>query len=80
MIELTAYTQEQLRKADFVRGELTMLLTAADESIVSCVFHVTSEGEELVDVIYRNHYHRNVCVSADSLMAIALDVLRAVCF
>lgn len=80
MIELTAYTQEQLRKADFVRGELTMLLTSADESIISCVFHVTVEGEEFVDVIYRNHYHRNICVSADSLMAIALDVIRAVCF
>lgn len=80
MINLSEMTKEQLIKADFVRNELRQTLCRCDASIVTCVYSVTSEGEEIVDIIYDNHYHRSITVTCDSLIAIMLDVAKAICY
>lgn len=71
--ELTEYA----RKAIFVEKYLAPLLVAADMKIKSASyrFHIATH-EEYVDIVYIGGHKRRVCVTADSLQALILDVMR----
>lgn len=53
------------------------MLAAADMQIKSASYrcHINT-GEEYVDIIYIGGHKRRVCVTADSLQALILDVMR----
>lgn len=62
-------------KRDFVLNELTELMRRLDPDIERLEYNADLRGEEIV-TIYRGAHAYNVCVTADSLGAIARDVLR----
>jgi len=66
-------------KAEFVANELTALLRKIDKTIDRAEYIAQSDGEEFVKVYGANdRMVKRVCVTADSLCAITLDVLRAI--
>ena len=67
---------------EFVRHELLTLLQAIDRDIIDVEYQVCN-GEEYVEIQWLNHkidhtYCKKVCVSADSLKALTVDVLKRV--
>ena len=68
-------TDVQKEKAVFVKERLLPLVSFAREDIGTLRYRVDGP-REFVDIIYDNGYKRTVNVSADSLTAIALDVLN----
>lgn len=73
-------TAEQQKKDRFVRHELLSLLKEIDHSIISSEYQVIG-GDEYVQVNWLYHesgtkYHLKINVTADSLKALTIDVLR----
>lgn len=68
---------EYARKGAFVEKYLSPMLAAADMQIERASYrcHIAT-GEEYVDIIYIGGLERRVCVTADSLQALILDVMR----
>lgn len=75
--ETAAAMSEYGKKAAFVEKYLSPLLVAADMQIKSASYrcHIAT-SEEYVDIIYIGGHKRRVCVTADSLQALILDVMR----
>lgn len=79
--KLNEMTTEELRrwerqqKEKFVTQYLSPLLKAAKIEVDCAVYSFDdTNGEEIVTVYYTNGYKKNICVSADSLRAIVIDV------
>lgn len=72
-----AELDEYARKGAFVEKYLSPMLAAADMQIERASYrcHIAT-GEEYVDIIYIGGHKRRVCVTADSLQALILDVMR----
>lgn len=74
------------QKAAFVGIELTALLRRIDTEIDRAVYEKFENGEEYVEIHYRQYLFRTeanrrplvVCVTADSLSALTRDVLKAI--
>lgn len=65
-------------KAEFVANELAALICKIDPDIDSALYSTTLGGEEYVQLL--NVHGREIgkiCVTADSFLAIAHDVLRS---
>lgn len=75
--ETISAMNEYARKGAFVEKYLSPMLAAADMQIKSASYrrHINT-GEEYVDIIYIGGHKRRVCVTADSLQALILDVMR----
>ena len=75
--ETISAINEYARKGAFVEKYLSPMLAAADMQIKSASYrrHINT-GEEYVDIIYIGGHKRCVCVTADSLQALILDVMR----
>lgn len=75
--ETISAMNEYARKGAFVEKYLSPMLAAADMQIerASYRYHIAT-GEEYVDIIYIGGHKRRVCVTADSLQALILDVMR----
>lgn len=65
---------EKQRKAKFVAEKLTPLLRAMQCEISNAEYTVLDNGEEYVIITYTNGFTKRICVSADSLRAIVIDV------
>ena len=72
----------QEKKYWFVRNDLLHLLQAIDRDILSAEYQVIGCEEYVqVDWLFSGsgqRYHKNICVSADSLKALAHDVIRCI--
>lgn len=69
---------DQIKKM-FCERELTLLLRAVDRDIERAEYELCRNGEEYVRVFYiANVGQTTVCVTADSLLALTRDVLKAV--
>lgn len=72
-----AELDEYARKGAFVEKYLSPMLAAADMRIKQAVYRCNiATGAEYVDISYIGGYKRSVCVTADSLQALILDVMR----
>ena len=69
-------TEAQERKADFVKKELTALLSAIDEDCLGAAYWVREDNEEIVTLLFENGAKKRVNVTADSLAALTRDVLK----
>lgn len=70
-------SMERMRKSAFCRRELTALLKAVDSDIEEAEYELCDNGEEYVHILYATTGGvTTVCVTADSLLALARDVLR----
>lgn len=67
---------EQQRKEEFVRNYLKPLLCNAQCEVTDAEYTILDNGEEYVIVTYTSGFTKRICVSADSLRAIAIDVTR----
>lgn len=66
-------------KRTFCERELTKLLRAVDRDIERAEYELCENGEEYVHILYATTGgQKTVCVSADSLLAMARDVLKVV--
>lgn len=72
-----AELNDYARKGDFVAKYLSPMLAAADMNVETATYrcHVDTH-EEYVDIVYKGGHKRRVCVTADSLQALILDVMR----
>lgn len=69
-------TECQKEKKDFVRSRLVSLLLGIDRDIAWAEYSV--DKEEFVKVTWKNGYSKLICVTADSLKALTMDVLRRI--
>ena len=69
---------EEMRKTDFVDRFLQPLLKEIDSQIIKVYYQADKKGHEVVTIIFKNNYHRDVCVDCDSNKAIVQDVLRVI--
>lgn len=60
----------------FVKTLLQPLTIAVNENIKKIDYELQDNNEEFVIITYTNNYTRKICVTCDSLRAIALDVLE----
>ncbi len=70
---------DMVRKMKFVQDHLEPMMRRLDPSITAAAYtydHAT--GDEYVTVV-RNNGAENVCVSADSMAQLAVDVIKGVC-
>ncbi len=65
---------EKQRKEKFVKEKLTPLLRAMQCEISNAEYTVLDNGEEYVIITYKSGFTKRICVSADSLRAIVIDV------
>lgn len=72
-----AELNDYARKGEFVAKYLSPMLAAADMNVETATYrcHVDTH-EEYVDIVYKGGHKRRVCVTADSLQALILDVMR----
>lgn len=69
--------KEYIEKKYFVEKSLKDLLWHINNEIDRVKYEkVTPSNEEYVDIYYINNYRKRICVTADSLKAIVIDVLR----
>lgn len=74
------------QKSAFVGIELTALLRRIDTEIDYAIYQKFKNGEECVEVHYRQYLFRKevsrrpiaICVTGDSLSALTRDVLKAI--
>lgn len=66
---------EKQSKREFVRNYLKPLLCAMKCEVSDAEYSVADNGAEYVTITYTNGFTKRVCVSADSLRAMAIDVL-----
>lgn len=64
------------QKARFVKALLQPLTIVANENIKKLDYELQDNNEEFVIITYTNNYTRKICVTCDSLRAIALDVIE----
>lgn len=70
--------KEFTKKLIFVEQVLINTMQSINEDIVKVEYILDIEPqEEYVYIFYKNGYWQKICVTADSLYAIALDVLRS---
>lgn len=70
-------SMERMRKSAFCERELTALLKAVDSDIEKAEYELCDNGEEYVHILYATTGGvTTVCVTADSLLALARDVLK----
>lgn len=67
----------QQEKCAWVNGYLSATLREAGLDVWRLRYRV-SGAEEFVDVLFNNHYMKQVCVTGDSMKAIMADVLKVV--
>ncbi len=65
---------EKQSKAKFVTDHLAPLLRAMKCEISNAEYTVLDNGEEFVIITYTSGFTKRICVSADSLRAIVIDV------
>lgn len=70
-------SMERIYKSAFCKAELSALLKAVDRGIRNARYEEI-DGEEYVRINYDNGSNRRICVTADSLIAMARDVLGVV--
>ena len=72
-----AELNDYARKGEFVAKYLSPMLAVADMNVETATYrcHVDTH-EEYVDIVYKGGHKRRVCVTADSLQALILDVMR----
>lgn len=63
-------------KKTFVEGTLQTTIKEAYGNIANVQYGVTEYKEEYVIVRYNNGYIKKICVPANSLRAIVIDVFR----
>ena len=69
-------TIEMVRKMKFVQDYLEPMVRRLDPSITAAAYtYDHGTGDEYVSLV-RNSGTKNVCVSADSMAAMAVDVIR----
>lgn len=75
--ETRAELNDYAHKGEFVAKYLSPMLAAADMHIKDATYrcHIDTH-EEYVDIVYIGGHKRRVCVTADSLQALILDVMR----
>ena len=72
-------SMERIHKSEFCERELTALLKAVDRDIEKTEYELCDNGEEYVHILYATTGGATtVCVTADSLLALTRDVLKAV--
>ena len=64
-------------KREFVNCELTSLIYKVGNSIARLIYQYDN-GDEFVTIEYRNGHNQKVDVTADSLIALARDVLKEI--
>jgi len=67
------------QKDIFVRHELLMLVQAIDKKILRLEYEVSEDGQETVYIVWLQsygEYRKPINVTADSLAAMARDVLK----
>lgn len=69
---------EQKRKYEFVKYKLQPLLQEIEYNIIKAEYAITEYNEEYVIITYENNFKRKICVTADSIKAIVIDVIRQV--
>ena len=72
-------TVEMVRKMKFVQDHVEPMVRRLDPSVLAVAYtydHAT--GEEYVSIA-RNGGAENICVSADSMAQLAVDVIKGVC-
>lgn len=65
-----------MNKSTFIKNELYNLLKAIDKNITKCEYAITEYNVEYVIVWFENKYQRKICITADSIRAIAIDVIK----
>lgn len=70
-------TDEQREKREFVRGKLYALLLGIDPHIASVDYGI-QYSHEIVQITWANGYIKDIEVTADSLKALTMDVLRRI--
>lgn len=65
---------EQQRKTKFVKEHLAPLLRAMQCEVLDAEYTALDNGEEYVIITYTSGFTKRICVSADSLRAIVIDV------
>lgn len=65
---------EKQSKAKFVKDHLAPLLRAMKCGVSDAEYTVLDNGEEFVIITYTSGFTKRICVSADSLRAIVIDV------
>ena len=70
-------SMERIYKSAFCKAELTAFLKAVDRDIRNARYEEIGD-EEYVRINFNNGSSRRVCVTADSLLAMARDVLKVV--
>lgn len=68
-------TDEQRKKREFVRGKLYALLLDIDKDI-AFVDYGMQYSHEIVQITWKNGFVKDIEVTADSLKALTMDVLR----
>lgn len=75
----TAYANEWTHKAEFVRLYLAPMLRAAGVDVADVVYRKDPETrEEIVTLMYTCGATRDVCVTADSLIMIAYEIVKSI--
>lgn len=72
-------TPEQYKKHSFCKWELLDLCRAIDNNVLRLEYEADSTGQETVTIVWLQSYgmyRKPVNVTADSLAALARDVLR----
>lgn len=69
---------EYKQKYFFVCGELKELCRAISDRVQHLYYTHHNNGEESVTIVFKNGYKKLVMVTADSLKAIALDVIKEI--
>lgn len=70
-----------MNKKEFVENELLALLCAVDETIENATYHIVERYPydlEYVLLEWKSGSNKRVYVTADSLVALARDVLKAI--
>lgn len=71
-------TDEQKTKANFI-SDLAEVMYDYFPDIWEILYFVDEANEEFIKVTYTNHSSRCICVTADSLGALLLDIGKYLC-
>ena len=67
-----------MEKKKLVTQALLIALLLADLDVANLEYTKADDYEEFVTIRYKNGYEKNVCVTADSCVALMKDVLAQV--
>lgn len=76
-------TAEQLNKEQFITHELTEICKIINNHICGLDYFINSINDEYVKIWYKNnsgYYYINVCITADSIGCIVIDVIRKIIY